>query len=194
MGFTFTSGDLALDFAGTVQHRRSDRRDLLTTPADLAAWTVEAGLLTTPPGAAPPSTAVTGLREADLDAAIRLREAVYRLAAARTGAGTGTGEADDRDLVNQHAAGAPVTVRLTPGGTVERTGDLAAALASLARAAVELLGGPAAADIKECGADPCTRLYLDSSRRRSRRWCDMRECGNRAKAAAFRARHAADRP
>ncbi|MFG2001472.1 CGNR zinc finger domain-containing protein [Spirillospora sp. NPDC048911] len=172
MGFTFVSGDPALDFAGTVQHRRDEFIDLLTTPADLARWTVEAGLLTSAPPAG-----TTGF-----DAAVELREAIYRLAA-----GTGTGT--DRDLVNRHAAGAPVTVRLTAGGTVERTGGLDAALATLARGAVELLGGPDARDVRECEAGQCTRLYLDTSRRRTRRWCDMRECGNRAKAAAFRARH-----
>ncbi|MFI0445998.1 CGNR zinc finger domain-containing protein [Actinomadura sp. 6N118] len=172
MGFTFVSGDPALDFAGTVRHRRDDRTDQLAAPADLARWTVEAGLLTT----APPADG------AGLDAAVALREAIYRLAAR-------TGGRHDRDLVNRHAAAAPVTVRLTAGGTVERTGDLRAALATLARSAVELLGGPDAPDVKECEADLCTRLYLDTSRLRSRRWCDMRECGNRAKAAAFRARH-----
>ncbi|KAB2349050.1 CGNR zinc finger domain-containing protein [Actinomadura rudentiformis] len=175
MGFTFVSGDPALDFAGTVRHRRDDRTDQLATPADLARWTVEAGLLTT----APPADA------AGLDTAVALREAIYRLAA-------GAGGRHDRDLVNRHAAAAPVTVGLTADGTVERTGDLPAALATLARSAVELLGGPDARDVKECEADPCTRLYLDTSRRRTRRWCDMRECGNRAKAAAFRARHRPD--
>ncbi|MFD0472659.1 CGNR zinc finger domain-containing protein [Nonomuraea thailandensis] len=71
---------------------------------------------------------------------------------------------------------------------MERGGDLRAALASTARAAAELLGGPQAELIRECEAAPCTRLYLDASHRRTRRWCDMRGCGNRAKAAAFRAR------
>ncbi|RJO76891.1 CGNR zinc finger domain-containing protein [Nocardia panacis] len=33
------------------------------------------------------------------------------------------------------------------------------------------------------------RRYLDTSRGNARRWCDMTICGNRAKSAAFRARH-----
>ena len=49
MEFTFHSGDLALDLAGTVQHRRDDRRDLLTAPDRLARWAVAAGLVTDPP-------------------------------------------------------------------------------------------------------------------------------------------------
>jgi len=76
-----------------------------------------------------------------------------------------------------------------PTGAAERTGDLAAARATLARATVELLGGPGADQLKECVGERCTRLFLDSSRRGTRRWCDMSECGNRAKAAAYRGRH-----
>ncbi|MFG3436733.1 CGNR zinc finger domain-containing protein [Nonomuraea sp. NPDC047897] len=93
--------------------------------------------------------------------------------------------------VNRFAAGPPALVRLDDTGRVERAGDLAAALSTVARQAVELLGGPQAVRIKECGAGTCTRRYVDTSRAGARRWCDMQECGNRAKAAKFRARHRA---
>jgi predicted RNA-binding Zn ribbon-like protein len=194
MEFTFHSGDLALDLAGTVQHRRDDRRDLLTAPDRLAHWAVAAGLVTDPP----PVSA------ADLAAAVDLREAVYRAATAVL---HGRSPADDdRDLINRRAAAAPPVPRLSADGTVHRDGDTTAVLAAAARAAVDLLAAAAAPAgstaatgtgdgvdagrgvLKECQADPCTRLYLDTSRRRTRRWCDMRQCGNRAKAAAFRAR------
>ncbi len=174
--FTFVSGNLGLDLAGTVGHRRNSRIDMLGTPADLARWTVAAGLLDTPP--------VVG--EKDLAQAKALREAIYRLASAvRLGAAL---DADDCDLINQAAAHRPAGVRLRPSGGLDREGALAAALATAARAAVELLGGAQATSIRECEAAPCTRLYVDTSHRGTRRWCDMRGCGNRAKAAAFRAR------
>jgi predicted RNA-binding Zn ribbon-like protein len=175
--FTFISGNPGLDLAGTVGHRRHERWELLESPDDLARWTVSAGLLDVPPAVDP--TALIAARE--------LREAIYRLA--RTSCdGTGYGRAD-RELLNQVAAGMPVGVRLGDGASVRRVGDLAAAMATVARESVELLGGPLAREIRECDEERCTRLYLDGSRHRSRRWCDMRECGNRAKAAAFRARH-----
>jgi predicted RNA-binding Zn ribbon-like protein len=180
MSFRFVSGHVALDLTGTVGHRDSaDRYDLLSDPAALARWTVEAGLLDTPPPVDP----------AELAATVELREAIYRLARARV-EGTPADRAD-RELVNRAAERPPVTVRLVDSGSVARTGDLAAVRATVARAAVELVGGPAGAQLKLCEATPCTRLYLDNSRRGSRRWCDMRECGNRAKAASFRRRHAA---
>ena len=43
--------------------------------------------------------------------------------------------------------------------------------------------------MKACQADDCRSAFYDGSRNRSRTWCSMRVCGNRAKARAYRARH-----
>jgi predicted RNA-binding Zn ribbon-like protein len=182
MAFTFVSGNLALDFAGTVKHRRGDRVDLLRDAADLRRWTVAAGLVTGAPG----------LGDGDLGGAVALREAIYRAA---TAALRGTPPAGaDREVINAAAAVTPPVPSLPPPvpspadhAPIERAGDVRAALSLVARAAIDLLGA-AAGTIKECEAPTCSRLYVDASRRGGRRWCDMRECGNRAKAAAFRAR------
>lgn len=40
--------------------------------------------------------------------------------------------------------------------------------------------------VRQC--DRCTWFFIDRGRGRGRRWCDMRTCGNRAKAEAFRKR------
>jgi predicted RNA-binding Zn ribbon-like protein len=42
--------------------------------------------------------------------------------------------------------------------------------------------------VKACPGPDCGWVFRDRSRNGSRRWCDMAECGNRAKGAAFRAR------
>jgi predicted RNA-binding Zn ribbon-like protein len=175
MPFTFVSGNLALDFAGTVLHRRTVAEDLLLAPKQLGDWSVAAGLVDSPPE----------IGIAEFGRALALREAVYRLALASvTGGQRGQ---DDVDVVNAAAAAAPVTAVLTGSG-LERTGTADAVVATIARAAVALLGGPDAARIRECGDDPCTRLFVDTSRAGSRRWCEMSGCGNRAKVAGFRAR------
>ena len=44
--------------------------------------------------------------------------------------------------------------------------------------------------IKVCRNPECRRVFLDTSRNRSRAWCDMATCGNQAKARSFRRRHA----
>jgi predicted RNA-binding Zn ribbon-like protein len=42
--------------------------------------------------------------------------------------------------------------------------------------------------VRRCAGDGCRRVFHDGTRNRSRRWCDMSTCGNRAKAARFRKR------
>ena len=42
--------------------------------------------------------------------------------------------------------------------------------------------------VRRCAAPDCARVFLDATRNGARRWCDMATCGNRAKAARFRAR------
>lgn len=44
--------------------------------------------------------------------------------------------------------------------------------------------------VRLCEAPDCEWLFYDGSRNRSRRWCDMRQCGNRMKARRHYARHA----
>lgn len=173
MPFTFVSGDIALDFAGTIGRRRTDRTENLDAPGAFADWAVAAGLLDE---CRPPTTA-------EFARAIDLREAIYR--AAPPGSRL---DGADRALINTWASGNPPLAQLAGDGSVDRVGTPNDALAAVARAAVELIGGPDRARVKECGADQCTRLYLDLSRAMSRRWCDMTLCGNRAKGAAFRAR------
>jgi predicted RNA-binding Zn ribbon-like protein len=46
--------------------------------------------------------------------------------------------------------------------------------------------------VKACESATCTLLFVDRGRGRSRRWCSMAICGNRAKQAAHRNRRKAD--
>ncbi|MBK5306005.1 MAG: CGNR zinc finger domain-containing protein [Frankiaceae bacterium] len=43
--------------------------------------------------------------------------------------------------------------------------------------------------VKACALESCRWVFFDESRNRSGRWCSMQVCGNRAKTAAYRARH-----
>jgi predicted RNA-binding Zn ribbon-like protein len=52
----------------------------------------------------------------------------------------------------------------------------------IARSAVGLLTSDRLSRVRECSGPDCGWLFVDASRNRSRRWCDMAECGNRAKA------------
>ena len=61
----------------------------------------------------------------------------------------------------------------------------------LADAAGQLLLSDAMRHVRACGATPCRWLFLDTSKNHTRRWCDMKVCGNRMKARRFQARQAA---
>jgi predicted RNA-binding Zn ribbon-like protein len=177
----FPCGTAALDFLGTRRARRNvTPLEKLDTPSSLDAWFVEAGLLDSGPDASP----------ADLDAARELRETIYSLVAERLGGDAAAATPSRADAVaslNRFAATAPITLALTADGST-RTGDTRAALASVAREAIDILGGEDAPLLRECARPECTQVYLDRSRGHRREWCSMRTCGNRVKASTFRAR------
>jgi predicted RNA-binding Zn ribbon-like protein len=53
----------------------------------------------------------------------------------------------------------------------------------VARSAGELLTADKLDRVRQCADDHgCDYLFIDTSRNRSRRWCSMESCGNRAKA------------
>ena len=51
--------------------------------------------------------------------------------------------------------------------------------------ASEMLTSPDMERIGICEGDGCGWLFNDQNRNRSRKWCDMADCGNRAKARRF---------
>ncbi|MFB7668743.1 CGNR zinc finger domain-containing protein [Kitasatospora sp. NPDC056138] len=171
----FVCGHPALDFAATLRARRSARFEMFATPERLNAWYVECGLVDT----------ITPADEQDVREATTVREAVHRLVTNRV-----HGEDLDREalaVLNGAARKAPVTPQLTMAGR-HNEATPGQALATVARQAVELLSGPDVPLLRECGDPECTRIYVDRSRGARRQWCGMDSCGNRIKAAAYRAR------
>jgi predicted RNA-binding Zn ribbon-like protein len=171
----FVCGNPALDFAATLRARRSVRFEMFATPERLTAWYLESGVV----------DAVSPGRPADVERATAVREAIYELVSARR-----RGEEYDAGALatlNGAARRSPAAPQLTPSGRwTEATSQ--EALATVARDAVELLSGPDVPLLKECGNPECTRVYIDRSRGMRRQWCGMESCGNKIKAAAYRAR------
>lgn len=130
--------------------------------------------------------------DGDLAPARALRAVVDRIARALAAGGRPAGS----DVAALNAAAAPpplVPVLLTGGGTaaVDPAGgapSAAAVLATIARDAVDLFGGPLAHRIRVCAAEDCGLLFVDASRPGRRRWCSMERCGTRAKVRTHRAR------
>jgi predicted RNA-binding Zn ribbon-like protein len=90
--------------------------------------------------------------------------------------------------VNRTAAEPPPLVRVDRSGRRRRTGDASAALSAIARDGLALFDRDDDSVLSWCADTRCTRPFLDRSRGHRRRWCGMAGCGDRAKAAAYRAR------
>jgi predicted RNA-binding Zn ribbon-like protein len=179
--FELVAGRPALDFVATIAERGTTHLEQLRSPSDLADWVEQAGLV----------DRRLRVDDADLAAAVALREALFGLVSAILD-GTAV-PARDRSLVNARAALPGPRLQLTADGAVRRTGDLDAVLALLARDLLDLLAGPERSALRWCADPQCTRVVVDRSRGGRRRWCGMRGCGDRAKAAAYRQRQRAAR-
>jgi predicted RNA-binding Zn ribbon-like protein len=59
----------------------------------------------------------------------------------------------------------------------------------LANSACSLLLTADVEKLRACGDPECRWLFLDTSKNHTRRWCDMKVCGNRMKARRFKAQH-----
>jgi predicted RNA-binding Zn ribbon-like protein len=187
MRFLFGAGRLCLDFTRTVRERRGETTEGLALPADLVRWAQEAHL--------PVRLREKRLTKANMESARQLREAVYSVVRARA-----AGKIPDADAVerlNAHAAHAPPVPHLLQDGTElewAAADPFEAALALIARDAVELVASPLIGRVRECADPRCTSLFLDTSRPGKRRWCSAMPCANRQKVRAYRARHGAAPP
>jgi predicted RNA-binding Zn ribbon-like protein len=185
------AGRLSLDFLNTVDPRHAEPRlEYLTGYPAVLDWAQAAGAV----GSADHERLgreVTG-RAADraLRRVLDYREALYRLLAAAI-ASRAVSE-PDLALVNAVLREATSHHVLLPGelggvrdGWLEPGGP-EQMLWPVAVDAWDLLTEPVLARVKECPGDDgaCGWLFLDTSRSGTRRWCDMRTCGNRAKARA----------
>ena len=185
----FSGGDLAVDFVNTISGVGTDRtRERLVRYADLVGWARAAGTLDTDLAQAVSEGAArdAGAAACALDRARAFREALFAaFDAIRTGARV---PADVLPPINDLLAGAMAQRRLRDrdGQVVwdwSSEPSLDRPLWPVARAAAVLLTEGPVDRLRQCEATNCGWLFLDMSKNRSRRWCDMAVCGNRAKAA-----------
>ena len=64
--------------------------------------------------------------------------------------------------------------------------DLDRVLWEVTRVASRLLTSPRLARVRPCAAADCGWWFVDDTKNASRRWCDMKICGNREKSRRFR--------
>jgi predicted RNA-binding Zn ribbon-like protein len=181
--FQLVAGHVALDFANTLDNRYDPARrmELLPTAERFLAFARQSGILTA-------QGARRLVAQHSLNRIIELREGLHFLflAVAEKQAPPPTAlQTLNRILAEARAA---QTLVWEKGVFEWRSPKPVAPLHAIAFAAEELLTSADRIHVRECSADTCRWFFLDRSKNHSRRWCDMKTCGNRAKAQRFHAR------
>lgn len=191
--YELLGGRLCLDFANTVSGMRgSAEQDHLSDYDALVSWGRQAGTLTE--AGARKLLALSRKRPAEAEAvfrdAIALREAIHRVF--RAFALEQEPAQADLDRLSGALGQALSHRRIRRGGTCcalgwdEGSGELDAMLWPVVASAAELLVSAEQLPLlRICGlhqTGECGWLFLDETRNHTRRWCSMKDCGNRAKA------------
>src|SRR4051812_24613933 len=160
-------------------HEIDERTDSIDTPEALREWLAERGLL----------ARTERLDDEDVRQARSVREAIRSLLLANNGF-----ELDPHALetLNNAARSAEVVVSFGDTGSPQlspiRPG-LQGALGRLLGVAFRSMANGTWERLKACPAHDCEFAFYDASKNRSGTWCNMKVCGNRAKARSYRERH-----
>lgn len=185
-------GRLCLDFANTVGWRiRNKAKEYLNNFNDLVVWSQHAGILKAHEAKRLSKVAESHPSEVELvyNHAIALREILFRIFSSV--ADGGSASKTDLAALNQNLSKTMARSRIVKsmdGFTWDLDFDKNAldwVLQPIVRSAADLLVSDELKRVKKCAAEDCGWLFLDVSRNQSRRWCNMKDCGNRAKAGRF---------
>jgi len=188
--FDLTGGQPALDLANTVSRRHDParRKEHLEDYWDAISFARQSKLISPREAGELRRYRLKHAAEARRSFArlIQMREAIYRVFSAI--AQHKAVATEDVQILNDAAVEALRHRVLTPrnGGFhwewASSGHRLARLMWPIAQMAAELLTSSELPLVRFCEAPDCEWLFLDHSRNRSRRWCDMAICGNRAKA------------
>lgn len=168
---------LATSFTGTLSERHGNAVERIPTPHRLVDWLTVNGL------------AVDSCTTAQLDLARELRESVH---AAATAAATGDAlPAAAVHVINDRSARGRAAAVLTPEGKrrwrLSSASCVEDALGVIAADAISVIACERDGRLALCASPTCRAAFFDTSRSRTRKWCDMNTCGNRQKKARFNA-------
>jgi predicted RNA-binding Zn ribbon-like protein len=187
-----------LDLVNTLDWRFRDEgpEELMNDYGDLVRFTEQSGLISNPQARRLLRNTSEG-KAAKMVAAVReLREAAAQILYAALDGEEPASSAVR--LVEGFFRDARQSQRLLWGGD-KLAWELTPSSASLpemplwllALSAAELLTSGEMHKLRACGSPECRWLFLDTSKNHTRRWCDMKICGNRMKARRFKAQHRA---
>ena len=189
--YTLIGGHPALDFCNTIGYRQPvPKNEHLDSYEALARWGERAGVLEA--GTAvrlhAAAQATPASAERVLEQALTLRETLFRLFdAAAHGRALPPDDLATLDHLWHEALQHQVLVAREGAGAerVWRSDGLDRVLWPVVVEAADLLVAGSFSRLKQCDAEHCDWLFIDTSKNGRRRWCSMAECGNRAKARRF---------
>jgi len=205
--FKLVGGNVSLDFVNTAGGRISNPlkkkgrdycdafySDKLENYADLLAWSLKAALIKEKEAKKllQISKDIPRAAEAVLKRALNLRESIYRLFKSLIEGWKP--ELEDVEKLNSELSLARKHQKLSVEKNgyafewIDRVDALDSMLWQISEAAAELLVNGDLSRLEKCCNEVCNWLFLDTSRNRSRHWCDMKDCGNLAKVRRFRAK------
>lgn len=185
---TLVGGELAFDFTNTSSGRGwPTHMEHLRTASDVVAWARHARVVGPADGEwlSGKVAADQALARRLLRRALDLREALYVIGVEVAAGSAAPAPQVDR-LAKEHAA-CVARARLTPDGGryiwswSPREAAIEAVLGPIALSALATLGQADLTRIKRCEGEKCGWLFFDTTKNKSRRWCEMEVCGNRAK-------------
>jgi predicted RNA-binding Zn ribbon-like protein len=186
--FDLSGNHLSLNFVNTGEARDGQSHERLGRYADLVAWSLQSQILTPQQASQLLSRAEQQplLAEAARERAITLREVLFRIYyalvqdIAPVAADLATFNAALKDALAHMCV-----LQVGDGfawGWSQQEERLDWPLWPVLHATADLLVSPERDRVHICEDESCDWLFLDTSKNRSRRWCNMRTCGNRAKA------------
>jgi predicted RNA-binding Zn ribbon-like protein len=191
--FNLLAGHPALELVNTLDLRFSaDPKELLATYADLLRLTAQLRLLPAEQARKLARSVSDKNARQVLASAVELREALAAVFYRWIDGGKPVGA--PLETIEGHFHAAAQRRRLTAAEShldwswsgAEQRAELP--LWKLAQSACDLLLSSDAERVKDCGDPTCRWLFLDLSKNHTRRWCDMKTCGNRMKARRHQAR------
>ncbi|MCI0414163.1 ABATE domain-containing protein [bacterium] len=194
--FELLGGILCLDFVNTIhEYGAVDPREELHSFDDLVAFGNQAGAITIRQAAKLLKRASSNpaMAARTLAAARECRLALYHLFSAI--AGGKHLPARDLHFLNRQLSRTFQNLRIRSKGDEvdwsweEGNPKPERVLWPIIRSGTELLTSTDRRLIRECGSQTCTWLFLDRSKNRTRLWCDMKTCGNRAKWRRYYNKH-----
>jgi len=193
--YAFIGNNLSLDFVNTVGNISSENpTEKLNSFSDLIEWSKQGKLISD-------KEAINMLREYEKRSAesekifqriLRLRKSVYDIFRSVI-------NGEEISSKNLTVFNSELSLAMSKAEMFCREGELIwdwkndgieRILFVITRMAAQLLTSSDLEKLKCCSGENCGWLFYDTSKNNRRQWCDMRDCGNLAKAKRFRVKKA----